>query len=96
MELFSLAGKTAIVTGACGLLGQHHCMALAEAGAQVVTTDLQEGPCKQLAERLGEVSHRPVVWIELPGAQHSFDLLRSARFETLIDGIEAFAARALD
>jgi len=49
-----------------------------------------------LAERLGEVSHRPVVWIELPGAQHSFDLLRSARFETLIDGIEAFAARALD
>ena len=49
-----------------------------------------------LAGRLGDVSRRPVVWIELPGAQHSFDLLRSARFETLIDGIEAFAAQTLD
>lgn len=48
-----------------------------------------------LAERLGEVSRRPVVWIELPGAQHSFDLLGSARFETLIDGIEEFVERAI-
>ena len=48
-----------------------------------------------LAGRLREVSHQPVVWIELPGAQHSFDLLRSVRFETVIDGIEVFAARVL-
>jgi hypothetical protein len=32
------------------------------------------------------------VYAELPGAQHSFDLFHSIRFETLIDGIEAFAA----
>ena len=49
-----------------------------------------------LAVRLREISAQPVVWIELPGAQHSFDLLRSARLEKLIDGIEAFAARVLD
>ena len=49
----------------------------------------------ELAARLGEVSRAAVVSIELPGAQHSFDLLRSARFEALVDGIEAFAARAL-
>ncbi|HJU46738.1 MAG TPA: alpha/beta hydrolase [Gaiellaceae bacterium] len=33
-----------------------------------------------------------VVHAELPGAQHSFDLLHSIRFEILIDGIEDFAA----
>jgi acetyl esterase/lipase len=49
-----------------------------------------------LAGRLREVSRQPVVWIELPGAQHSFDLLRSVRFEALVDGIEIFAARARD
>jgi acetyl esterase/lipase len=47
-----------------------------------------------LSARLQEVSPNPVVWIELPGAQHSFDLLRSVRFEALVDGIEVFAARA--
>jgi hypothetical protein len=30
------------------------------------------------------------------GAQHSFDLFYSIRFERLIDGIEAFAAGAFD
>jgi hypothetical protein len=41
---------------------------------------------------LGAVSSNPVVYAELPGAQHSFDLFHSVRFETVIDAIEAFAA----
>jgi acetyl esterase/lipase len=49
-----------------------------------------------VAERLHEVSRQPVVWIELPGAQHSFDLLDSLRYRSLIEGIEAFASRVLD
>ena len=37
-------------------------------------------------------SARPVVYAELPGAQHSFDLFHSVRFERVIDAIEDFAA----
>jgi acetyl esterase/lipase len=47
---------------------------------------------RTLAERAHRASANPVVYVELPGAQHSFDLLASIRFEAVIDGIEAFAA----
>jgi acetyl esterase/lipase len=46
---------------------------------------------RALAERVRSASAHPVGYVELPGAQHSFDLLRSIRFEAVIDGIEAFA-----
>jgi acetyl esterase/lipase len=45
-----------------------------------------------LAERARKGSANPVAYAELPGGQHSFDLLSSIRFEAVIDGIEAFAA----
>jgi acetyl esterase/lipase len=47
---------------------------------------------RRLVERLRSVSSNPVVYAELPGGQHSFDLFHSIRFDTLVDGIEAFAA----
>jgi acetyl esterase/lipase len=50
------------------------------------------GRAQALAERARDASTNPVVYVELPGAQHSFDLLTSIRFEAVIDGIEAFAA----
>ena len=53
MELFSLKNKTAIVTGACGLIGKEHCRALAEAGANVVAADINEKACKEFAATLG-------------------------------------------
>jgi acetyl esterase/lipase len=47
---------------------------------------------RQFVERLRRTSENPVVYVELPGGQHSFDLVHSIRFDTLIDRIEMFAA----
>jgi acetyl esterase/lipase len=47
---------------------------------------------RQLIARLSATSKNPVVYVELPGAQHSFDLFHSIRFEILIDGIHGFAS----
>ena len=43
-------------------------------------------------QALRSTSSNPVVYAELPGGQHSFDLFESLRFACVIDGIEAFAA----
>ncbi len=41
-EKFNLAGKTALITGAAGLLGIEHAIALLECGAHVILTDISE------------------------------------------------------
>jgi len=47
---------------------------------------------RHFADELHSVSTTPVVYAELPGAQHAFDLFHSLRFEMVVDAIEAFAA----
>ncbi len=42
LEKFDLTGKTALVTGAAGLLGIEHAAALLECGAKAVLTDINE------------------------------------------------------
>lgn len=51
-SLFELSGKTAVVTGAVGILGQGFCRGLAEFGANVAVVDLDETRCTALADEL--------------------------------------------
>jgi len=56
MEIFSLKNKTAIVTGACGLIGKEHCNALSEAGANVIVADIDIDKCSKFAKSLSNES----------------------------------------
>ncbi|MBP0454215.1 alpha/beta hydrolase [Kitasatospora sp. RG8] len=47
---------------------------------------------RRFADDLRAVSAGPVVYAELPGAQHAFDLFHSLRNEAVVDAVEAFAA----
>ncbi|MCC3153182.1 SDR family oxidoreductase [Hymenobacter sp. BT770] len=60
VNLFSLLDKTAIVTGACGLIGRQHCAALALAGANVVVADLDLAACASVAAELPGGHHMPL------------------------------------
>ena len=47
-DLFDLSGRVAIVTGGAGLLGSEHALALADHGAIVYLTDINEQKCIEI------------------------------------------------
>src|ERR1035438_8467130 len=51
-NLFSLAGKTAVVVGGGGVLASEMAMGLAGAGANIVIADLNEDQAKRHAEEI--------------------------------------------
>lgn len=59
LSLFSLEGKTAIVTGASSGLGREMAIGLAMAGAEVMLVARKEEPLKALAKELEDF---PVAW----------------------------------
>ncbi|MFC7641313.1 hypothetical protein ACFQX6_10240 [Streptosporangium lutulentum] len=48
---------------------------------------------RHFADRLRQTSAAPVVYAELRGGNHAFDLYHSVRFEAVVDAVEAFTAR---
>jgi NAD(P)-dependent dehydrogenase (short-subunit alcohol dehydrogenase family) len=53
-DRFDLTGKTALITGAAGLLGIEHAAALLDSGATVVLTDMSAAALDATAQRLSE------------------------------------------
>ena len=53
-NIFSLKGKTIIITGATGLLGQQHAIAIAAYGGNPVLLDLDVKSVEMLAEKLSK------------------------------------------
>ena len=60
-ELFRLDGQVAIITGAAGLLGVQHAIALSDVGASVVLTDLRGESCEQTVAQIREQNQGQVV-----------------------------------
>lgn len=56
LEKFDLTGRTALITGAAGLLGLEHATALLESGASVVLTDLHKTGLAAARERLSHTA----------------------------------------
>jgi NAD(P)-dependent dehydrogenase (short-subunit alcohol dehydrogenase family) len=52
--LFDLAGKTAVITGACGILGRRFALGLAEFGADVALVDLDQAATDALAAEIAQ------------------------------------------
>jgi len=72
-EKFNLTGKTALITGAAGLLGIEHAAALLESGATVVLTDIGEislAAARETLSQNAEVSriHTRVMDVSKPEA----------------------------
>ena len=78
-RLFSLQGKTVLITGAAGILGGTFAEAFAEAGAQVALVDMAAPT--ELATRLNDRFKRPV-------RAYGCDLRQPSGFGELIDAIE--------
>lgn len=83
LELFSLSNKVAIVTGALGLIGKHHCFALAEAGANVVVADVDEEKCITFAKELPTDSIGVGVDITKPDSIKRLKEIALDKFDTI-------------
>ena len=64
-EKFDLGGKTALITGAAGLLGMEHAAALLESGSKVVLTDISEAALASAKDKLSQDADPASIFTEV-------------------------------
>ncbi len=64
-EKFDLTGKTALITGAAGLLGMEHAAALLESGATIVLTDISNDALHSARSLLAQKSEGAMIRLQI-------------------------------
>ena len=67
--MFSLKNKVALVTGARRGIGRAIALALAEAGAKVVVTDIDEKECEAVVKEIEKLGISPIDCLHLASAE---------------------------
>jgi NAD(P)-dependent dehydrogenase (short-subunit alcohol dehydrogenase family) len=86
-EKFDLTGKTALITGAAGLLGVEHATALLESGASAVLTDIDEASLSMAREKLSANAESARV------LTHVMDVSQPGSIKTVASDIETKGMR---
>lgn len=84
-EKFDLTGKTALITGAAGLLGVEHAAALLESGATVVLTDISDASLEAARSSLSRNSDSARILIRLMDVSRS-DAIKAVADELALSG----------
>jgi NAD(P)-dependent dehydrogenase (short-subunit alcohol dehydrogenase family)/predicted dehydrogenase len=75
---FDLSGRVVLVTGATGMLGREYADELAQAGATLVVTDVDQSRCECLAQEIRRASGTEIMAL-------AADLTREQDIEQLVD-----------
>jgi len=86
MNKFNLTNKTALITGASGLLGIEHAEALLETGASVVMTDINEKGLKKAYDTLLNSDNKERIFYKLMDVSNE-DSIQDVANELQKDGI---------
>jgi len=84
-EKFDLTGKTALITGAAGLLGIEHAAALLESGASVVLTDIGEADLSSASKTLAQNADPARILARVMDVS-ALDAIRAVAKELATDG----------
>ncbi len=78
LEKYSLEGRTALITGAAGLLGREHAAALLETGATVILTDISEAGLSSAREHLSDEADTARILVRVMNVSRPQDIKKVA------------------